>query len=159
MTTKRSNNWQLHVKKFAHENGINYRDAMKHSDCKSTYHASKVTTDKANHTISFHTADNPPSVKKPTKQLTKKRMTQDLLDLEKQLESLKKNSSRYKTLQEASQSLRLRLASKSPQKKVKSPAEPAEPKPKPSRKKKIKPIPETETPEPTPEPETPELTD
>jgi hypothetical protein len=137
MTTRRSNAWQLHVKKYAHEHGISYRDAMRNSECKSSYHSSKVKAEPAEHTVQFHTAENPPSkVEKPTKRLTKKRMKEDLEQLETQLASLKKNSKKYKTLMEQSQSLRLRLASK------------------PARKAKQEPEPE---PEPNPEPEPTEV--
>ena len=31
------NKWTEHIKKFAAEKGINYREAMKHPDCKGTY--------------------------------------------------------------------------------------------------------------------------
>ena len=92
MTTRKPNSWNMHCKKFAHSHNISYRDAMKNSECRSIYHASKVTAETKDHTVSFHTAKNPPPVKveKPTKRLTKKRMEQDLQEMENSLASLKK---------------------------------------------------------------------
>jgi len=138
MTTRRSNAWQLHVKRYAHDHGISYRKAMQESECKSTYHASKVTKEEGEHKVEFKTSQK---LEKPTKRLTRKRMERDLEDIEKAMASLKKNSKQYKTLKEQTHSLRLRLASKPPKKTRAKPTSepPSEPPPEP-------------TPEPQPEP-------
>jgi len=137
-TTRRSNAWQLHVKQYAHDHGISYRKAMQESECKSTYHASKVTKNDGEHKVEFKTSNT--SLEKPTKRLTRKRMEKDLEDIEKAMIALKKNSKQYKTLKEQTHSLRLRLASKPP-KKTKPTSEPPSEPPEP-----------TPTPEPQPEP-------
>ena len=36
-STKKSNAWLSHIKVYAHQNNISFRDAMKNADCKSAY--------------------------------------------------------------------------------------------------------------------------
>ena len=58
--------WVEHVRAFATNKGISYKDALKDSECKETYHKQKT--------------EKPPTVEEGNKALNKRRYTKKLLN-------------------------------------------------------------------------------
>ncbi len=58
--------WVEHVRAYANNKGISYRDALKDSECKETYHKQKT--------------EKPPTVEQGNKALNKRRYTKKLLN-------------------------------------------------------------------------------
>ena len=58
--------WTEHVKEYATRKGISYKDALKDSECKETYHKQKT--------------EKPPTVEQGNKALNKRRYTKKLLN-------------------------------------------------------------------------------
>ena len=58
--------WVDHVKAYASNKGITYRQALKDSECKETYHKQKT--------------EKPPTVEQGNKELNKRRYTKKLLN-------------------------------------------------------------------------------
>ena len=58
--------WVEHVRAYANSKGISYKDALKDSECKETYHKQKL--------------EKPPTVEQGNKALNKRRYTKKLLN-------------------------------------------------------------------------------
>ena len=58
--------WTEHVKEFATRKGISYKDALKDSECKETYHKQKL--------------EKPPTVEQGNKEFNKRQSTKKLIN-------------------------------------------------------------------------------